>query len=807
MSMRHWDWSLPSGHLTFLGYATETAASTVMLAPITGLPWQAAAITLTGAATAGVAHDVRQGTTTGTITTRALTWITSAAWASWALASAPLTATGWASGLGLAAVGLAVNTGASRSETARSERKMLLKLRRESVGVLRDWEDRLARVARIEGCTGVDVKWWPEKVGYTAEINLPPGGTTVEDLNGYGPKFAADLRLGDGCGVEIFAGVNRGTILIEVTLQDIVSKDLPYPEDFSELTLTERFPFGLYRNGEPALGSLCNDCGILVGETDAGKTNTVRVVTAQLARMPDALIWAIDITGGGVALPWITPWATEGLASAPIVDWVAHTADEARLMLTMAGEIIAARKAGYQQLMRERKSDNKLPIDHEIPGIVILVDETASLPHDVKEMLDKVIEEGRAMRVRALICALRATQDAITAMMKIMAKWRLGMTVSDPEELAYLFPGYVKVDPKDAPVAGSGWNMHTRLGPKRPTAMKVWRLVDELMDKICAATAGRRPKLDQISTDVPSGVFYPQRWARTLPDLYNGQKLTESAQHAIDNAGEIIDAATLLAAQAPAQGATHEFGAAATPQGYEGFGGAAELFAAVEASLVPGAKASATDIAPAVTPVAAAVATLPRPARPVEPRELGWQLLVAAGAAGYAPKELHTALSEALGEGADVPKPRTVVGWLIRWAEEGKAVQNRSGQYPRYIARSAPDASSGEDAPGNGDLELPEGVDSDLVLTAAELLIATQFGSPSMLQRKLRIGFAVAERLMEYLQHRDIVGPRDGSKARDILIKPHELPETIAKLSAELGVPAADLEALGLTAAASPTKE
>ncbi|MFE6272275.1 DNA translocase FtsK [Streptomyces goshikiensis] len=798
MSMRHWDWSMPSGHPTYLGYATETAASMVMLAPITGLPWQAAALTLTGAAVGGIAHDIRRGTTTGTITVRALSWVTSATWASWALASAPLTATGWSSGLGLAAVGIALNAGATTSEASRRERKSLLKLRRESVGVLRDWEDRLARVARIEGCTGVDVQWWPEKVGYTVEINLPAGGTTIEDLNGYGPKFAADLRLGDGCGVETFAGANRGTILIEVTLKDIVTQDLPYPDDYSELTLTERFPFGLHRNGSHALGGLCNDCGILVGETDAGKTNTVKVVTAQLARMPDALIWAIDITGGGVALPWITPWATEDLASAPIVDWVAHTADEARLMLTMAGEIIAARKAGYQQLMRQRKSDNKLPIDDKIPGIVIVVDETASLPHDVKEMLDKVIEEGRAMRVRALICALRATQDAITAMMKIMAKWRVAMTVSDAEEVAYLFPGYVKIDPKDAPVAGAGWNVHTRLGPKRPTAFKAWYIVDAVIDKICAATAGRRPKLDQLSADVPSGAFYPQRWARTLPELYQGQTLTASAQQAVDNAGKTLAAADILV-PLPAQ--AH---AGTVAGGFEGFGGAAEVFASVEAFINPGtppqdAHEKASDPAPA------AVAVLPRPVRPVEARELGWQLLLNAGAAGYAPKELHTALSQALPEGTNTPEPRTVGGWLIRWAEDGKAVKDKSGQYPRYIALSTP--SPVGDATTAAAQQLPEGLDADLVLHAVELVGATQFGSASMLQRKLRIGHAAAELLMDYLHQQRIVGPAAGGKARDVLIAANDLPAAIARISTELGVPEADLGAMGLATASAQTKE
>ncbi|MFH0246151.1 DNA translocase FtsK [Streptomyces sp. HK10] len=799
MSMRHWDWSKPSGgHPALLGYATETAASMVMLAPLTGLPWQAAAITLSSAALAGSAYDARHGTTAGTIATRALTWITSAAWSSWALATAPLSITGWATGLGLGAVGLALNASATTSENSRKERKALLRLRRESVGILRDWEDRLARVARIEGSQGVDVVHWPGKVGYTVEINLPAGGTTADDLGGYGPKFAADMRLPDGCGVEIFPGANRGTVLIEVTLKDVMSQDIRYPEDFSELTITERFPIGVHRNGDFALGALCNDCGILIGETDAGKTNQLRVVTAQLARMPDVLIWAIDTTGGGVALPWITPWATEGTAEAPIVDWIAHNEDEARLMCTMAIEGTAARKAGYQQLMREKKSDNKLPVSHEIPAIVLLVDETASLPHDIKEMLDRIINEGRAMRIRVLICGLRATQDVITAAMKLQAKWRVGMTVSDPEELAYLFPGYVKIDPKDAPVAGSGWNLHTRLGPKKPTPFKGWHIYDELTDRVCAATAARRPKLDAITLDVPSAAAYPGRWARTLPVLYKGQQLTEAAQRAVEEAGEIVETASLLAEHHPAPGPASSTPAAAAPQGYEGFGGAAELFAAVEASIngtTPTPQSTGTSsTGPGPVPAAA----VPRPTRPLDVRQLGWELLVAAGSDGYAPKELHTALTQAVhktaGENASVPAPRTVGGWLSNWAKEGKALADTSGQYTRYFARTEPSAAT---APSNSE-ELPDGVDETLVLTAAELLVSTQFGSAAMLQRKLRIGFAAAENLMEHLYRRGIVGPADGSKARQVLVKQQDLPETISKLSADLGVAETDLASLGL---------
>jgi S-DNA-T family DNA segregation ATPase FtsK/SpoIIIE len=133
---------------------------------------------------------------------------------------------------------------------------------------------------------------------------------------------------------------------------------------------------------------------------------------------------------------------------------------------------------------------------------------------------------------------------------------------------------------------------------------------------------------------------------------------------------------------------------------------------------------------------------------------------------------------------AKEPRPQRIQGAWVReteihavvdWVKKQREAQYQDKQVLEVAAAAAAAAAAAEEE---------DDEDSELIRQAMDLVVRSQLGSTSMLQRKLRIGFARAGRVMDALELRGVVGPSVGSKARDVLMTIEELDEVLSAESA-----------------------
>lgn len=771
-----WGWDVTPA----LGAALAAggAYSVAGVGAVAGMPPETAMLAAAGGAAAQAVADAYRHRPLPHAIARCAVWLAGGTWSSLVLAAGEVdwTAAGWWAGGATAGVVLAQGL-AARENTALRKRaaRKLQKWANLQAG---SWHERLGRVFRLDGTHEiVGVKKWKTGVGYTIRVRLPED---VHELPSDAAKrLAGALRLPKGCGVHINPAEVHGEIDIRVTTQDVLAQELPFPMDDVDTfgVMEDGIAIGLTPDGQPAILMFLDDCGLIVGQTGSGKSNLINVVNGQLLKKKDVLIWHIDLTGSGISTPWLRPWVIDGVVHVPVIDWVADTEEEAHIMLDVAIAGIAARKVGYQDILAEA-DDDKLPISHEIPEVFIIGDEIAENSPAISAKMDSVTNTGRAMRVRQLLAGLRATLDVTSAAQKKQSRNRVGMRVSDGEELGHLFPhGGNRIDPRQAPHRGCGFYQAPDAEDVvcEPTPFKAFRITPKGISALVPKIADRRPVIDDVFINTEPGRYYASRWGRVLPRLYRGKTLSEATLPYTE--GEVlyppVDEDTGIPITGGEQPDTTGTPAASTPAHRPATPG--RMDGAAMAALLSGATPARAD-----TTKDDFLRVVEQTGGPADrPSEVPALLVEVHQTVVEAGGKMHTA-DIAAAHDMDPTALGTELGALLRKVGVERRSSNvRAGAdnasragFDAATLQEAIDRYRGQAAPAVEQAASPDAIDPELLDLAREQVVSTQFGSTSMLQRKLRVGFAMAGRLMDALEAEGVVGPPQGAKARDVLVKP-----------------------------------
>ncbi|MGW2384422.1 hypothetical protein [Streptomyces sp. NPDC001658] len=532
---RRWDFSreaVTPGRLAAWG--AEIGVATALIAPLADIPWQAGAgagVLCTGAA---VLYEKARGSWRRVMIARASSWMATTGWLSYALATGPTLLT-MAFGGAIWATGAAVNIGMDRwGETTREAEKELDRRLEEGEQIKKaqdSWAQLLEDICGIEGAVADPlVDKWRSGAGETIKVTLP-AHLNVDALRGYEAALAGALHLPKGGGVAFNAGgpeTPRNVVYIAITRKNMMSGAIPYPR-LTPTTINKPVGFALVGNGDEAGLNLKDEGFIAIGAQGSGKTALMKCLGLGIVRCVDALLWDLD-TSAKMSAAFVNPWLRHGIG-VPLIDWPATTDDECRLVVKAAREAIAARKTEYADLLEDEDVDN-LPARPDIPAIVIRVDETKSMPDDVLDGLDFIIEEGRSVNIRVSNTGLRATRSYITAAMDELTPGRIGLRTNNASELDMLFPGHGAPDMAIFTDPGTVVYMSATKGPYHPTPAKVYATMPEafpegsqeftrmssLMTDAARQLSDIRPTMDPISAKA-MGLAYSQRWARCIPNL------------------------------------------------------------------------------------------------------------------------------------------------------------------------------------------------------------------------------------------------------------------------------------------------
>lgn len=510
------DWSLaPRGPVSATVQGALATAAAAVAGDLAGVhPVIGGAATAAGAV-ATVLRSAHLAHPPGALLYRLMCTLGAGGWITYALASGELWSQGtWAAlGIGALTAGVLSPLGSVRRGRALPGRSLVL-TRTARVG--QEWEARIRRVCRMR-VTVADVVHWPTGTGYDVHVELPGGGATRAQLAAAAAALAADARLPEGCGVEVGPGPHRGAAVLRVCTINRLTEDIPMPPVRTGGSILDPVHLGEYRDGTEAGVHLRQASALVTGQRGSGKTTLLNVLTAQVASRRDALVWHIDLNGGGLSQPWVQPWL-DGRADRPAVDWAAADLEEA-LMLASAALAIAKDRKKSTRSLKIQANSSLMPVSPDLPEVVIVVDESAEavspMSRDrgvqaLRSMLEEIQRIGRNEAVNVVFSSLRATQDMISPNVRKQASVRIGMYVQDEEELAYLYGWNRGASIDDLPGPGCGFIQD---GQADPRPFRAYNLLPAEIVEAAVAIARSRPELDEAAAEV-AGEAYARRYER-----------------------------------------------------------------------------------------------------------------------------------------------------------------------------------------------------------------------------------------------------------------------------------------------------
>lgn len=414
---------------------------------------------------------------------------------------------------------------------------------------VRVWEYVLREILK-QPVTVTAVKAWDQpRDGQRVYVDLAPG-MTAKDVDAVRDRIAARCKLPIGCDIRVLDGDHQGAVALDVMTRDCLADEVLIEEDWTPASINDEFTVATSPRGEPIDVCLRQQSMIVGGTVGSGKTTLLHRIMMHLARCPDALIWVVDLNGGGVAVPFIEPWA-RGEVDRPIVDWVADNEGEAALMLATALAIAKERKTSQEARRRKRAANTTvLPLDKDLPAIIILTDEGGEVRQSnnrlgqlATEGISRVAQIGRAEGVRAIMSVLRGTADLLDKGLRVNAALRICLRMMEETEYDHVLgmnAGRTRLIHK-----GSGYVVREQ--DSRPLFVRTVNVLLDAVDRCAAACAhlrptmpdsglraaarvravnvldGRQPEPEQLDLpplrDAEEGRGYTDRWVRYAPKL------------------------------------------------------------------------------------------------------------------------------------------------------------------------------------------------------------------------------------------------------------------------------------------------